>query len=222
MDKRTSAELLAEYIEGVCDFNIPQPPRYGSLSVCIIDCVYSLRTRYDEVTIPIVERYAKEYLNSDKYAKDERISDLISHIEKDGLEKFAKILGNNQKLGRNCVAKENVVLQLAQYLKAVNIETIGDFMAFEYPTLLGAVITSVDGISDAGKNYLFMLAGDSNRVKQDVHINQCLRDALGKENVGDEECQKLFSEATHILNNRHKDLTASRLDYIVWSFYHNI
>lgn len=39
MEKKSEAEVLVEYISGVCDFNFPQPPQYGSLTLCIIDCV---------------------------------------------------------------------------------------------------------------------------------------------------------------------------------------
>ena len=221
MEIKSEAANLAEYIDGVCDFDIPQQQQYNSLSVCIIDCVYSLRTRYEEVTKPIVQRYADAYLEGDLYAENETVSNLIDHIEKDGPDKFAQTLNNHQKLGRNCESKEYVVLQLARYLKLLNIETIEDFATFEYPDMLGAVITAVNGISDVGKNYLFMLAGDSSRVKQDVHINRCLYDALGRKGVGNIECQNLFAEATSFLQKHHEGLTVSQLDYIVWSFYHN-
>ena len=31
---------------------------YKSLPICIIDCVYSLRAKYETVTLPVVQRYA--------------------------------------------------------------------------------------------------------------------------------------------------------------------
>ena len=55
------------------------------------------------------------------------------------------------------------------------------------------------GISDAGVNYLFMPAGDPNRVKPDVHIHQSIVDACGRD-VSNEECQALFTEAVELLN----------------------
>lgn len=32
---------------------------YYSMSVCLIDCIFSLRAKYFLVTVPVVDRYAK-------------------------------------------------------------------------------------------------------------------------------------------------------------------
>ena len=57
------AEQFAEYCER--NFNLEDDENYSyrSLSVCIIDCVYSLRTHYYHVTVPVVNRYAEAYMN---------------------------------------------------------------------------------------------------------------------------------------------------------------
>ena len=57
---------------------------YQSLSVCIIDCVYSLRAKYYSVTVPIVDRYAANYLNGNRYNPGDTVSMLIQHIEESG------------------------------------------------------------------------------------------------------------------------------------------
>lgn len=207
------------------NFNLEDSAQYNyqSLSVCIIDCVYSLRTKYYSVTVPIVDMYAALYLNGNRNNSGDTVSMLIQHIdEKGGAQKFAdEVLKNHQKLGgKNKIPKENICYQLAQYLKYLNIDTIEDFRNFESPELLEIVIRAVRGIGDAGANYLFMLAGDPNRCKPDVHIHQCIKDSCGCD-VSNEECQVLFSEAVNRLNKKHPNLTVRNLDGIIWRKYQN-
>ena len=214
-------ESFVNYCEK--SFNLENVPTYGyrSLSVCIIDCVYSLRAKYYSVTIPIVERYAQHYMNGDKEGAGDTVSMLLQRIDDcGGPVKFAnEVIRNHQKLGgKNPIPKEIVCYQLAKYLKYLHIETIEDFQNFECPELLEVVIRAVKGMGDAGTHYLFMLTGDADRCKPDVHIHHCIRDACGCD-VSNEECQQLFTEAVSALKKKYPSLTVRGLDGIVWQKY---
>ena len=187
----------------------------------MIDCIYSLRAKYYSITVPIVNRYARIYMDGNICYKNDTVSNLIKHIEECGGPKaFAdQILKNHQELGGKAhIPKEQVLLQLATYLKLLHIETIDDFRNFESPELLEIVIRAVKGMGDAGVNYLFMLAGDPNRCKPDVHIHHCIRDACG-EDVTNEECQILFQETVEIFKTEYPRLTVRGLDEIIWEHY---
>ena len=80
------------------------------------------------------------------------------------------------------------------------------------------MIRSVKGIGDAGLHYLFMLAGDQDRCKPDVHIHHCIRDACGAD-VSNEECQTLLRGAVSLLKPQFPHLTIARLDSIIWQKY---
>ena len=194
---------------------------YQSLPVCLIDCIYSLRAKYYRVTVPIVKRYVQIYMEGNVESPKDTISNLVQHIgECGGPKAFADhVLENHQELGGKAhIPKENALLQLATYLKLLHIETIDDFREFESPELLEIVIRAVKGMGDAGTNYLFMLAGDPNRCKPDVHIHHCIRDACG-EDVTNEECQILFQETVEILKAEYPLLTVRGLDGIAWRYY---
>ena len=212
---------LIDYCKKNFDLDGDIVSSYSSISVCLIDCVYSLRAKYYAVTIPIVDRYAECYMEGDRNRAGDTTSNLLEHMETfGGPEKFADtILRNHQELGgRAHIAKEKVLFQLASYLKLLHIETVEDFRNFESPELLEIVIRAVKGLGDAGANYLFMLAGDPNRCKPDVHIHHCIRDACG-EDVTNEECQRLFQEAVSVLKKEYPTLTVRRLDSVVWRSY---
>ena len=90
-----------EYCQRSFDLEEYSDYNYQSLSVCIIDCVYSLRAKYQSVTVPIVDRCAALYLNGNRNNPGDTVSMLIQHIEESGgARHFAdNVLKNHQKLG---------------------------------------------------------------------------------------------------------------------------
>ena len=212
---------FAEYCRNTFDLTEIEAYHYQSLPVCLLDCVYSLRAKYYSVTVPIVDRYADAYMGGDRHSAGDTISQFLRRVETiGGPQAFAdKVLKNHQKLGgRAGVPKEQVCFKLAQYLSYLHIETIEDFQSFESQELLEIVIRSVKGLGDAGVNYLFMLAGDADRCKPDVHIHHSIRDACGTD-VSNDDCQILFADAVSILRKEYPNLTVRRLDNIIWRKY---
>ncbi len=194
--------------------------RYRALPMCILDCVYSLRAKYYAVTVPVLQRYADAYMGGDLYAAQGTLSDFMAHVNGfDDCSAFAgDVLKNHQVLsGRN---KAEVCYEIAAKLHdLLDIDTLADFQHFEKEALLELVLRSVKGMGDAAVNYLFMMAGDPNRCKPDVHIRHCVRDALGTD-ISHDECQVLFREAVKELRNRgYPDLTVRDLDSVIWNQY---
>ena len=214
------ATQFAKYCESTFDLSTQSDYGYQSLSVCLLDCVYSLRARYYDVTVPLVQRYANMFMNGDPHGSGDTISMLLRRMDDIGHLAFAeRVLINHQKLGgKKHIPKEEVCYQLAKYLRDLHIETIEDFQHFESQEILEIVIRAVNGLGDAGVNYLFMLAGDPNRCKPDVHIHHCIRDACGHD-ISNEDCQTLFTDAVKILRTQHPNLTVRGLDGIIWRAY---
>lgn len=214
------ATQFAKYCESTFDLSTQSDYGYQSLSVCLLDCVYSLRARYYDVTVPIVQRYANMFMNGDPHGSGDTISMLLRRMDDIGHLAFTeRVLINHQKLGgKKHIPKEEVCYQLAKYLRDLHIETIEDFQHFESQEILEIVIRAVNGLGDAGVNYLFMLAGDPNRCKPDVHIHHCIRDACGHD-ISNEDCQTLFTDAVKILRTQHPNLTVRGLDGIIWRAY---
>ena len=214
------ATQFAKYCESTFDLSTQSDYGYQSLSVCLLDCVYSLRARYYDVTVPLVQRYANMFMNGDPHGSGDTVSMLLHRMDDIGHLAFAeKVLINHQKLGgKKHIPKEEVCYQLARYLRDLHIETIEDFQHFESQEILEIVIRAVNGLGDAGVNYLFMLAGDPNRCKPDVHIHHCIRDACGHD-ISNEDCQTLFTDAVTILHIQHPNLTVRGLDGIIWRAY---
>lgn len=192
---------------------------YQSLSVCLINCVYSLRAKYWAVTIPVVQRYADHYLHGNSEKEGDTLSLMMEHIdEAGGCELFSRnVLENKQLLSRR--NKAEICYEIAYKLKNwLDIDTLEDFQNYQKTELLELVLDSVKGFGYAGISYLFMLAGDSSRCKPDVHIHSCVKDACGCD-LSNEECQLLFTAAIESLRTLNAKLTVRDLDRIVWQYY---
>lgn len=213
----TYAEKLAQFCESNIELKPGEMRKYHSLSVCVLECVYSLRAKYGSAT-HVVDRYAASYMDGSAASAGDTISMLLERIDKcGGPGLFAdKVLKNHQKI--RGISKADVCYQLAYYLRCLRIETIEDFRNYESQELLEVVLRGVKGMGDAGVSYLFMLTGDPNRCKPDVHIHHCVRDACGMD-MCNKDCQTLFTQAVELLQDRHKGLTVRDLDYAVWSHY---
>lgn len=189
---------------------------YNSLPICILDCVYSLRATYKTTTVPLVERYAERFLGGDKTAADESdtLTDFINNLTSLGLDNFADhVVRNHQKSGG--VPKAKVCFDVAKALRELGIETVSDFKKYPSEEILDSKIRTVKGMGDAGVNYLFMLAGDENRSKPDVHIHRCIVEACG-EDVSNAECRQIIEEAAGILKETYPNLTVRKLDGAIW------
>lgn len=215
---KSDEELLALYCLNNLDLTAPHYAEpYGSLGPCILDCIYSLQAKYFPVVIPLMERYGEKYMNGDLRLSGYTLIDFVNHInEAGGPELFAsEVLKNRQVLcGRR---KSAVCLEIANKLINAGIQTKEDFYNADRNEM-ERLLRSVKGVGDAATNYLFMLTGDSSRVKPDVHIHHCIRDAIGHD-VTNDECQELFAAAVEILNEQYPKLTISALDGLVWSKY---
>ena len=116
-------------------------------------------------------------------------------------------------------ARNEVYDETHIYGKRSNCATFDDFRNFEKEALLEIVLRSVRGMGDAGVNYMFMMAGDPNRCKPDVHIHRCIKNALGTD-VPNNECQILFRETVKKLKDSgYPDLTVRNLDSVIWNKY---
>lgn len=217
-------DILVDQFTGFCAKNLSCVncdtfPEYNSLSLCIIDCVYSLRARYFDTTVPVVKRYVNRYMHGDINSSPDTLTDFINNIDAAGgsLQFSETVLKNKQNLSRR--NKSEICYELATKLKDyLEIQTIEDFRHYTKPELLEMVIRSVKGMGDAGTNYLYMLAGDPDRCKPNVHIHRCIVDACGCD-VTNSECQELFIRATNNLQSTYPNLTVRKLDNIIWNKY---
>lgn len=213
------AKKLLKYIQSTIGIEqtTEMPNYYRALPICILDDIYSLQSHYETIALPTVKRFANHYLKGDLYTNDYSVDQFINDLDKDGLDYVMEsVLKNKQLVGRR--RKINVCYDVAKILKKLNIQTLEDFSKYDDPKFLDHSLRFVKGVGNAAVDYLFMMAGDNNRVKPDIHIHHCIKDAIGHD-VKDEECQILFREVSENIIDKYKFATPRYLDGIVWQYY---
>lgn len=74
--------------------------QYQSLSVCILDCVYSLQASYS-CAKNVVQNYANHYLNGDKNSPNDTLYDFINRIGSNATNFATTILKTIKNLRNN-------------------------------------------------------------------------------------------------------------------------
>lgn len=217
---RQESKQLLEYIVNVIGIKKPEMPNYyHSLPVCILDDIFSLQSHYENITFPTVKRFADYFLDGDLYTDKYLVDDFINDLEKEGLDNVRiNVLKNSQKVGGR--RKIDVCYDVAKAMKRIGIQTMADFDSYNDKDYLTFVLHSIKGVGDAAVDYLFMMAGDNNRVKPDIHIHHCIKDAIGHD-VSNDECQRLFREVSNSLIEKMPFATPRFLDGLVWNYYSN-
>ena len=212
------AKQLMNYIKEVIGIRQPEMPNYyRCLPVCIVDDIFSLQAHYETMTFPVVKRFADYFLNGEIYTDSYLIDDFIKDLDNVGLEKARlDVLKNSQKTGGR--RKIDVCYEVAKRLQKMGIQTMQDFSEYPDKEYLAFSLHSIKGVGDAAVDYLFMMAGDNYRVKPDIHIHHCIRDAIGHD-VSNEACQILFKEVSDCLMKELPYVTPRFLDGIVWNYY---
>lgn len=215
--QKDASKLLKHIKENIGFIETSMPNNYNSLAICILDDVYSLRSKYFSITLPTIQRFANEYLNGDMYSSNYSIDNFIEDLDKNGLIYVSDyILKNKQKLCGRC--KIDICYDVALKLKKINIQNFDDFNNYPNRDYLAFYLKQIKGIGDAAIKYLFMLAGDETLIKPDVHIHKCIKDAIGRD-CSNDYCQELFCEVSAHLMKSKPYATPKFLDRLVWMHY---
>lgn len=193
---------------------------YESLTLCLFDSIFSVYAKY-KVAENVIQKYSEKLLEEVKNAANQKISDFI-----DLYEKVCENGGNAQTFTNTYLGCNNKIrgqlkiiscYKLAKEFQKINIETIEDFQNYkkEHEKDLEKLILSVFGFGHSSTDNLFILCGDTSRVRVNTHINNYVTNALNRE-LTYSETKKIFREAVKILNEKYPNLTVADLDHAIW------
>lgn len=189
---------------------------YDSLALAILDAVFSLRAKY-KCALDVVDKFSS---TENSVERSKRLTPIDNLLKYDGNgQNLANFVGNKQKI--TGVLKADICINLAKELESYGIKDKESFNKYNEQALM-TIIKNVKGIGDAGARYLFMLLGDENKCKPDVHIRKCMNDVFGATPL-DVDCQCIMEEAVKTLRKDPNicNLTVKRLDHFIWTLYSN-
>jgi hypothetical protein len=201
---------------------------YQSLSLCVIDSIFSINARYAAVE-NVVARYCKHFslirLRADRRqlpatAEQESVAVLCDRLSELGAERFAaEIFANRQRTSpRSGILKAEAVHRFAQVLGHHRVNYFQDIPSVADSTLFETAIRAIPGqASGISLQYFWMLAGSDDLVKPDRQIVRFVQRALGRP-VAPQFAGVCLAEAAHLLQGKYPHLTPRLLDYEAWRF----
>jgi hypothetical protein len=200
---------------------------YHSLSLCVIDAVFSIGVRYGGVQT-VVQNYCSHFSQSRLRSEpshwpttEEQIplSVLCQQFEELGVQHMAEVVFNNRQRTstRSGISKAEAVWRFAQALTSHHVEYFQDLEN----GLPDAAVDAIRAIKGQGSGisleYFLMLAGDGNRIKPDRMVLRFLEDALQR-GVTVAEAPALLRETLEILRGDFPSLSLRALDYLIWQW----
>lgn len=211
----------------------PRKDRWGHLSLCILSATYSISVSYDKVVAPLVRRYATHagltsvLLTGDALKQpvsprsdEQTLSQFLASIGDFDDDAFAEILDSRHRTStKSGILKSAAVRQIAQILvEKHGIETLADFAELSAdPKRTAVVEEDLGSVKGAGQDgirtgYIWMTAGDDNRVKPDRHVLRWLSTCLGRR-VNVTEARVLLKDAAEALS-----ITPWSADHAIWEY----
>lgn len=240
----TDDDLLIEHcnlhlhLEGA---KLPDDYFYASLSLCMIDAVWSIGVNYGGV-LNVVERYCKRTGTPPSRrpgatpGRQDTMSDLVGRLdalndqldeggEAGSLAASDRLFDNRKPTSRRSgILKAEAVRLFAKALSEHGLQRLEDAQeavakAKSEPTVNASLEKVIRAIPGQGSGislaYFWMLAGDEGRIKPDTMVLRLLCLALGRE-IKPVEAQPLLASVSSILQASHPQMTPRLLDHLIW------
>lgn len=194
------------------------PRGYSHLGIAVLDAVFSLRSRYDSVVVPMLKRYCEaaglDWSNLDSVEPEHGAQALVGFLGPKSTEQRCEILTKHVAPGTN-TRKADLCVEIAQVLidNGVDTDTPLAIVLEESPDLEWK-IRKLPGVGPAAWRYLLNLS-KVEKVKPDTMIVRWVSEVVG-EAVGQKEAARLIEVAAAELQGQGADPSVRTLDHLVW------
>lgn len=213
-------QSFVNYCEAHLDFSIAAPSGYRSAPLCALDSVFSIGVRYASVE-NVVGRFLN-FFGDNIYTCNRTTTEVVNtlgHISPDVLASN-QYLDNRQRTDTHerSILKTDAYLQFIRVMQALGIETCQDIAGHVDDVQFHNRIRAIRGQSSGlTLDYLYILAGVTNYVKVDRHIQRFVFNALGQ-HLSKTEIIELIRESAEMMSqSTHPSMNARWLDHIIWS-----
>lgn len=228
---QSSAETVAAFADHtlpLAEAILPEAYYYQSLSLCVIDAIFSINAKYAAVE-NVVARYCNRFdltrFRADRdhlpaLTEQDAVTVLCDRLSDLGAERFAtEILSNRQRTSvRSGILKAEAVHQFSQVLVKHEVNYFQDIPSITNSEGFETAIRRIPGQgSGISLQYFWMLAGSDDLVKPDRQIVRFVQRALGHP-VTPPFAGDCLTQAAHLLKIKHLHLSPRLLDYEAWRF----
>jgi hypothetical protein len=226
-DASEDAVKFNELVDAVVALD-PQPrkQRWVSLSLCIVDSVWSIGAHYDNVVVPLTRKLAKEF------GVEQPTIPLSESVEVDPLpltrladltvDELSRLTNRQNTSTRGGIRKADAVLRHTQVFRAHGVNSLEDAMAlFGDEKRFAGVNKDLRAIPGEGahsvrRNYLWMLVGQDDLIKPDRMVLRWFeKHGVVADPVG---ARGLIAALVPAVSTRLKrNVAAWEIDHALWS-----
>lgn len=205
---------------------------YSSLALCALDAILSIRLNYDRHVVPAIKHMCSligiDMLAFNPYVMPNAEQQItVSDFKRTLIEKnlwdvdgLRTVIGNYKTAGSSQIYKAEAFIKFVNTLTKYKIETFQDLNSCADQDALERELRSIKG-QKVAVDYFFMLAGELNDVKVDMHLTRFAQEATGVNHLSLSQIKNLFIEAAAFLTAKGISMTPRRLDHIVWNWQRN-
>lgn len=202
------------------DYVLQDEYNYGHLPLCVIDSVFSIGVKYEGVQ-NVIKRFC-DYYKIDRFSKKNELTttDILVLIEQMSINELTeKVFKNRQRTStKNGILKSEGVVLFLKVLQIFKVEKFGDIEKIITNEQFENEIKQIPGQkSGISLKYFFMLAGSDDLIKPDRMILRFLENITGQK-LSLNNCQLILTAVTERLKNRGFNITAKKLDNLIWSY----
>ena len=206
------------------NYELPDEFNYGHLPLCVIDSIFSIGVNYEAVK-NVVNRFC-DYFKIDKSSNSEELttSYFLKLMEQQTVQELAEnIYKNRQRTSTlSGILKSEAVVLFLKVLQKYKVECLSDIDKIIINDQFEVEIKKIAGQkSGISLQYFFMLAGSDDLIKPDRMILRFLENIL-EEKVSLKDCQVILSGVTEQLKNNGFNITAKKLDNLIWNYQRDI
>lgn len=194
---------------------------YPSLPLIVLDAVFSINAKYDQVVKPLIQRYC------DYFQKGFGVDPSISEQSVDQFVKIgrditaeclaAEVLKNSQRTStRGGILKTDAAIRFAEILLDFGVHQQADVDRVKDSDRFCRWIRTIPG-QDISLDYFLMMIGRDDLVKADRRVLAFLQDCLGHP-VVTSDAFRLLAKTTAELKRDYEHLTPRVLDHMIWKY----
>ena len=204
----------------------PRQRRWVSLSLCIVDAVWSIGANYDRVVVPLARKLATKFSveqptvpPQEPVGADPLPATRLAQLD---LDELTHLTNRQRTSTRHGILKSDAVLRHAHVFVERGVTTLAEVIdLFTDEDRLAAVDAALSSIPGEGahgvrRGYLWMLIGNNDLIKPDRMVLRWFRhrgvvvDPAGARDV-------IAKLVTAIGPRLGRDVTAWEIDHALWS-----
>jgi hypothetical protein len=204
----------------------PRKQRWVSLSLCIVDAVWSIGVHYDNVVVPLVRNLAEEFgVEQPTVPMTEPIGNdplALTRLADLSIDELIRFTNRQNTSTRGGIRKAHAVLRHIRVFHTHGVSGLADAIAlFSDEKLFAAVNADLRAIPGEGahavrRDYLWMLIGQDDLIKPDRMVLRWFKKyGVVVDPVG---ARDLIAALVPAVSTRLKrNVTAWEIDHALWS-----